>query len=195
MAIEHLTDPFKQTNVEYSEFLERFGSLKDEHLPERKRKKIAILGAGISGLLAGFLLKHMGHEVHIYEASNTVGGRIKTLRDRFTADYYAEAGAMRIPSHHTLALNLAETLNLPCLEFPGRCHSGNTVFFINNYHSTLKDYEATRPHFGFQLKRFEQGRTAEELLDDAILRHLRGPRVWSEITYETLNDPGGWQQT
>ena len=72
----------------------------------------------MAGLTAGFLLKALGHNVKIYEASNTVGGRIKTLRDRFTAGFYAEAGAMRIPSHHTLAMDLIKTFDLPCLNVP-----------------------------------------------------------------------------
>jgi monoamine oxidase len=173
MAITYLTDPYKQTTVQHSNYLEEFGGLKHVHSTDQKRKRVAILGAGISGLLAAFLLKHLGHDVHIYEASNTVGGRIKTLRDRFTADYYAEAGAMRIPCHHTLTLNLVNTVNLPCLEFPGKCPNGNTLFFINNHRFTSKAYEATKPDFGFHLGHSERGRTAEELFDDAILRHLR----------------------
>jgi NADPH-dependent 2,4-dienoyl-CoA reductase/sulfur reductase-like enzyme len=43
-------------------------------------KKIIIIGAGISGLMAGQMLKDVGHEVVILEASNRVGGRIQTYR-------------------------------------------------------------------------------------------------------------------
>ena len=46
----------------------------------RKRKKVIIVGAGISGLTAGYLLKEAGHKVVILEASNRVGGRIQTYR-------------------------------------------------------------------------------------------------------------------
>ena len=47
---------------------------------QRKRKKVIIVGAGIAGLTAGYLLKEAGHQVVILEASNMVGGRIQTYR-------------------------------------------------------------------------------------------------------------------
>ncbi len=40
--------------------------------------KITIIGAGIAGLIAAQHLEDAGHEVHIVEASDRVGGRIKT---------------------------------------------------------------------------------------------------------------------
>src|ERR1043166_4149530 len=67
-----------------------------------RRKRIAIIGAGMAGLTCGWLLSRAGHDVSIFEASNVVGGRVKTLRDRFTSGLYAEAGAMRIPKNHRL---------------------------------------------------------------------------------------------
>ena len=41
-------------------------------------KKIIIIGAGLSGLYTGYLLKKMGYEVTILEARNRVGGRTLT---------------------------------------------------------------------------------------------------------------------
>ena len=45
-----------------------------------KKKKVIIVGAGISGLTAGKMLKDAGHEVVILESTNRVGGRIQTYR-------------------------------------------------------------------------------------------------------------------
>lgn len=46
----------------------------------RTKKRVVIVGAGISGLTAGKLLKDAGHQVVILESTNRVGGRIQTYR-------------------------------------------------------------------------------------------------------------------
>lgn len=73
---------------------------------EAKPRKILILGAGIAGLAAAYEIGKLkaGHEVHVVEASDRIGGRIWT--HRFGDDPaegepdnrpYHEFGAMRIP--------------------------------------------------------------------------------------------------
>ena len=44
---------------------------------------IAIVGAGISGLTAGFWLKNLGSEVHIFEQQDHIGGWIKSRQGSF----------------------------------------------------------------------------------------------------------------
>lgn len=88
-----------------------------------KPKKVLIVGAGIAGLVAGWLLKEAGHHVTIIEANgNRIGGRLKTFRyDQWRPDLpapfrdprqYAEAGAMRLPNFHPLVLALVDRLGL-----------------------------------------------------------------------------------
>lgn len=43
-------------------------------------KKIGIIGGGISGLVAAFLLKKRGFEVRLYDKSNRVGGNIQSVK-------------------------------------------------------------------------------------------------------------------
>lgn len=51
-------------------------------------KKIGIIGSGISGLTAAFLLKTKGFDVTLYEKSNHVGGNIQTVKiDGFIIEY------------------------------------------------------------------------------------------------------------
>jgi len=51
------------------------------------KKKIAVIGSGFSSLSAACYLAQKGHEVHVYEKNNTIGGRARQLkRDGFTFD-------------------------------------------------------------------------------------------------------------
>ncbi|MEC9050709.1 MAG: FAD-dependent oxidoreductase [Candidatus Neomarinimicrobiota bacterium] len=84
------------------------GKLKGDQPP----KSIIIVGAGLSGLVAGFELKQAGHDVIILEARDRVGGRVLTVRDPFSDGLYAEAGAARIPHDHDLTLGYADYFGL-----------------------------------------------------------------------------------
>jgi len=88
-------------------------------IPEpKKKKKVLIIGAGMAGMVAGAMLKQVGHEVTIAEANTRVGGRIKTFRNTAEKKYfeddslYCEAGAMRIPSIHLMVMEYIKQLEL-----------------------------------------------------------------------------------
>src|SRR6266542_6835233 len=69
--------------------------------PRSAPKKVIIIGAGLAGLSAAYELTQAGHDVTILEARTRPGGRVHTLRDPFAEGLYAEAGAARVPNHHS----------------------------------------------------------------------------------------------
>jgi monoamine oxidase len=73
-----------------------------ELTPDRPIQSIVIVGAGISGLIAGYELFRAGHQVTLLEARERNGGRVHTLTTPFSNGQFAEAGASRIPSDHNL---------------------------------------------------------------------------------------------
>ena len=47
--------------------------------PRSQKKRIAIVGSGVAGIAAAWALKDSGHEVHIYEAADRLGGHTNTV--------------------------------------------------------------------------------------------------------------------
>jgi monoamine oxidase len=89
--------------------------------------RVAILGAGIAGLVLAYELERSGFDVVVLEARERVGGRNWTIRggDRiimdgeadqtagFSKGLYFNAGPARIPSNHQGLLSYARRLGVP----------------------------------------------------------------------------------
>lgn len=71
-----------------------------------KKPSLIIIGAGLSGLYAAYLLQHH-YTITIIEARNRLGGRILSTP---SGD---DLGPTWVWAHHTYTLNLAKALNLP----------------------------------------------------------------------------------
>ncbi|WP_461536148.1 flavin monoamine oxidase family protein [Spongorhabdus nitratireducens] len=81
---------------------------------------IIIAGAGLAGLTAAYDLQQQGFTTTILEASDSIGGRVKTIRQPFDNGLYAEAGAMAITSADTALLGLLKKLDLNLISLKQR---------------------------------------------------------------------------
>ncbi|CRK86703.1 CLUMA_CG000536, isoform A [Clunio marinus] len=106
-------------------FLDRYGYInygifqKVQEIKEKRREKIIIIGAGISGLMAAQKLQSFGFEVLILESRDRVGGRIATFR-KF--NYISDIGAMVVTGIYGNPITiLAKQLDLELKKIKSQC--------------------------------------------------------------------------
>ena len=92
------------------------------------------MGAGVSGLCAGYELKKAGFDVTILEASSRVGGRVKTFQEpTFAPGLHGEGGAMRIPRNHFLLHQYIDDFRLKLFDF----EMENKFIYVSGYGETM----------------------------------------------------------
>ncbi|PEQ03028.1 flavin monoamine oxidase family protein [Bacillus toyonensis] len=129
-------------------------------------KQITVAGAGISGLVAGSLLKEAGHEVTIIEANNRIGGRVYTIREPFSAGLYFNAGPMRIPDTHELTLAYIRKFKLPLNLFINKTFAD--IIYTNHIQTRLNVFENDPSILEYPVLDKERGKTAEELMLEVL---------------------------
>jgi len=106
------------------------------------KKHIYIIGAGITGLIAAYELKKLGHRVTVLEGSDRSGGRIFTYRFGEGTDRpYGELGAMRFPEAHDYTLHYIHELQLneKLKPFTGLFKNENCFLHLKNHTFRMKD--------------------------------------------------------
>lgn len=99
--------------------------------------RVAIVGAGISGLTAALTLKDAGVPFTLYEANPTrVGGRMWTQRSLWAYGQTSEIGGELIDTSHKKILELCRRFNLPTEDFLGGGPNGaeEVLWFNGTYY-------------------------------------------------------------
>ena len=98
-------------------------------IPEANHgKEVAIIGAGIAGLVAAYELMKLGLRPVVYEASR-LGGRLRSQPFEAAEGVIAELGGMRFPVSSTAFYHYVDMLGLETRPFPNplTSASGSTV--------------------------------------------------------------------
>ncbi|GGE08543.1 tryptophan synthase subunit alpha [Aureimonas endophytica] len=111
--------------------------------PERHGEEVAIVGAGISGIVAGYELMRLGLKPVLYEAG-LLGGRLRSQAFQGAEGIVAELGGMRFPRSSTAFFHYVDGLGLATKPFPNPLTpaAGSTVIDLEGrtyYAETLAD--------------------------------------------------------
>lgn len=142
-------------------------------------KKVAVLGAGIAGLVAAYELRKGGYEVTVLEARDRPGGRCWSIRggDRIQQigrpdqvvewehgkNHYFNAGPARIPQWHHAIIGYCQELGVP-LEVLVNANRSAKLFFNGKVTTESQAVNDTRGVFAELLsKAIGKGSLDQEL--------------------------------
>ncbi|HQW84654.1 MAG TPA: FAD-dependent oxidoreductase [Ferruginibacter sp.] len=101
--------------------------------------KIGILGAGVAGLHAAYILQKANIETHIYEASGRTGGRMYTAKNMLGKGITTELGGEFVDSNHEDILNLAKEFNLEMVDTEDDKNLIKQIFYFDGKKYTATD--------------------------------------------------------
>lgn len=153
--------------------------------------KVLILGAGISGLISAYELTKAGYQCQILEASHRAGGRNFTIRHGDLIDelgnpqhcqfdnephLYFNAGAARIPAHHTAILHYCKELGVEMQLFTNHnknCYAQDPAVF-DGKPVRIREYEAdVRGLYAELVAKSVQGKSQlDQPFDDIAIEQL-----------------------
>jgi monoamine oxidase len=159
--------------------------------------RIAVVGAGIAGLNAAYLLAKAGINVTVYEGANHTGGRIQTNVGGVTPGVYTEMGGEFIDSGHEDMLALAKLFKLELIDTQAPSEAGMKMAYyakgklwseaevidafkpvaaiVHDHHSKLSDEIKFDSHSAFDAQ-----------LDNTDLRKYLQANVKTEWLYDVL---------
>jgi monoamine oxidase len=142
---------------------------------------IAIIGAGAAGLYVADILQARGLKVVIYEASDRLGGRIRSIRqfeeNPLSNAYPVELGAERVLGGDSLWAKMVKQLERPYVEFP---LLSTDRYFLDGVYKTKAEAE-TDPDFIAGMNFFNNFKNysgSNVSVQDAIQSAGLSPRVY-----------------
>jgi predicted NAD/FAD-dependent oxidoreductase len=103
-----------------------------------KSRRIAVVGAGPSGLTAADTLKQLGYgRVTVFEKNDRVGGKVNSLR---VGGNVSELGAVFASPDYTKVLGLADKYNIPYVSYEGK----QTILDENGNAQTADEFLKSR---------------------------------------------------
>uniref|UniRef100_A0A194ARU8 L-amino-acid oxidase n=1 Tax=Sistrurus tergeminus TaxID=8757 RepID=A0A194ARU8_SISTE len=155
-----LEECFRETD--YEEFLE---IAKNGLTATSNPKRVVIVGAGMAGLSAAYVLAGAGHEVTVLEASERAGGRVQTYRnDR--EGWYANLGPMRLPEKHRIVREYIRKFGLELNEFFQE--NDNAWYFIKNIRKRVQEVKNNPGLLKYPVKPSEKGKSAGQLYKESL---------------------------
>jgi monoamine oxidase len=102
--------------------------------------RVAVVGAGISGLVAALALHEAGVTPHVFEASGRSGGRIHTNRAGWFGDQVTEWCGELIDSSHVTMIGLAKRFGLALTDVLAAVPHGSqyTICFDGGYYPVAR---------------------------------------------------------
>lgn len=136
---------------------------------------VVIIGAGLAGLHAAWMLEQAGQRVIVLEGSERIGGRLRTLDD---LPHRPEAGGVQVGSGYARLIAHAERLGVPLIG--GGDEPRDALYHINGVTSTAEQWPTST---GNQLT------DAERAVVPAALGALYARRLPALASPENWRDP------
>ena len=163
---------------------------------DRHGAKVAIIGAGIAGVICGYELMRLGVHPILFE-SGQFGGRLRSQPFEGAEGVIAELGGMRFPVSSTGFYNYVGKLGLESRPFPNPLTpaAGSTVIDLageTHYAETLEDLPALFREVGAAYDQaldegaqFSDLKAAIRARDTARIKEIWNPivRGWDERTF------------